>query len=84
MELNLDGKKDLLVSDHINGQSFAVVKKGDNQTERLITAIHEEFDSEKVEISELVIGTQGQKTTFKVDLDDDNYQHIELGETWVY
>ena len=83
MDLNLDGKKNLLVSDHINGQPFAVIKSGFNQTDRLINAIQEEYDSEKVEISELVIGTQGQKTSFKVTLDD-GYQNIELGQIWVY
>ena len=73
--------KNYLVSNDINGDCFAVVLKGEDIVDRIIKSIQEEFDSEKVKISNV---EKFNGVSFKVNLDEDTEQFITLTSAFIY
>ena len=81
--IGLDNNFDLLVTNDINGDTFAVVTKGENQDERVLTAIQEEFDDE-VKSIHVTYSDFIPNINFEVTFENDGKQIIKLVRAFIY
>jgi hypothetical protein len=82
-KLELDEQVDLLVSNDINGNVFAVVKKGEKQQERVFLSIQEEFDEEIIGIH-VLYSDCSPNISFVANFDNGNQQPIRLTRAFIY
>jgi len=80
----VNGEKDFLVTNDINGEIIAVVLKGETQLSRLHTALQEEFSIEEVVITEVEteLGS-GISFTLK-DSGEESGHSIKLLSAFIY
>ena len=82
--LELDGKLDLIVQNETNGESIAVITKGENQLNRLKVALQEEYSDEIKSIVDVVSGNVQGKWYFTIILEEYGTQNIELNRAFIY
>jgi len=88
LKLELNEKVDLLVSNDVNGDVFAVVKQGDNQEERVLLSIREEFSAEIKLVSSLkgvnMFSYGLPNILFEVEFENGDKQSIRLTRAFIY